>query len=414
MEIPSEGVLRVTLTHATTRTICSIGTPKMLVMFILEGKEVRSTTQSGWNPYWGEVLEIASRRQGTLYFRLMSKSLFNFKLLGEGEFSLSKLPSSLNKDSSFSVYKSSKKTGEIHMILNFLSNTKTPSPQTTLKKPHKRMLSYDLTLGNLEFQKELTTEKNTKLYEGRVADTKVLVRVKECLRVEEFNKVQREALTLSRVSYPSICKVLGSLLDTSDSKLKHILVQEKLEGKNLLEVINFRAKRNNFWTEDKLWKYFESLVRSFAHLERNQIAHSDIKPSHFVCSSGIKLFDFGAYVMVCSEEATFGLTGTLTYFSPLEFQAYTSYLKGENPERLVTHNPFKSDTYSLGLTFYQMSSLKLPLGLNECTDKLRTKLQSAIKKLNYSSKLKELLLNMLEVDQTKRPSFTDLESYFGV
>ena len=46
-------------------------------------------------------------------------------------------------------------------------------------------------------------------------------------------------------------------------------------------------------------------------------------------------------------------------------RAYLDFVKGANPKGSVHHNPFKSDVFSLGLTFYTCAKLFLDKGMND-------------------------------------------------
>ena len=46
-------------------------------------------------------------------------------------------------------------------------------------------------------------------------------------------------------------------------------------------------------------------------------------------------------------------------------QAYLDFIKGKNPKGSVHHNPFKSDVFALGLTFYACAKLDLDNGMND-------------------------------------------------
>jgi len=74
-----------------------------------------------------------------------------------------------------------------------------------------------------------------------------------------------------------------------------------------------------------------------------------------------KLGDFGvSYQVTCTLAAssTKTLTGTPDYLSPTLNEAYTLYLMGRSAEVRVKHNVFKSDLFSLGLTYLRMATLK--------------------------------------------------------
>lgn len=80
----------------------------------------------------------------------------------------------------------------------------------------------------------------------------------------------------------------------------------------------------------------------------------------------------------------------------------------------VSHNPFKSDVFSLGFCFLYASALNFNL-LYEVRDILDSRSINLIlhKFLNkfYSEKLIMLLANMLEIDESKRYDFSTIKNY---
>ena len=111
--------------------------------------------------------------------------------------------------------------------------------------------------------------------------------------------------------------------------------------------------------------------------------------------------------------STFKVGGTVPYFSPLQLQAYIDFISGKNPEGKVRHNPVKSDVFSLGLTFIHMASLRIPTGLNDLKGNIVETISKSINELSYSQVIKNLLTNMLEVEETRRPTFTELKRRLG-
>ena len=102
------------------------------------------------------------------------------------------------------------------------------------------------------------------------------------------------------------------------------------------------------------------------------------------------------------------LRGTELYMSPALYNG----LKNEKND--VTHNPYKSDVFSLGFCFLYASALNFNL-LYEVRDILDSRSINIIlhKFLNkfYSEKLIQLLASMLEIDETKRFDFRTIKEY---
>ena len=150
-------------------------------------------------------------------------------------------------------------------------------------------------------------------------------------------------------------------------------------------------------------------------MQIRQIVHSDIKPQNIAITpeNKAKIIDFGISLISPSEyfatTSTFKVGGTVPYFSPLQFKAYIEYISGRNSEGRVRHNPFKSDVFSLGLTFYHMASLQTPTGMNDLNNNLETTVSSAVGGLRYSGYIKNLLISMLAIDENRRVDFLELQ-----
>jgi hypothetical protein len=92
-------------------------------------------------------------------------------------------------------------------------------------------------------------------------------------------------------------------------------------------------------------------------------------------------------------------------------KAFKDIESGKNDSGCTDHNPYKSDVYSLGLTFLYMATFVTPNGLNfniEGTNYLQHRLQREIAKVK-SKKIQDLLKVMLKVEENERPDFLQLE-----
>lgn len=142
-------------------------------------------------------------------------------------------------------------------------------------------------------------------------------------------------------------------------------------------------------------------------------AHRDIKPQNiFVADDGkLKIGDFGSSKFnnedVHIAEAT--IQGSPTYLSPILRQAFINYNQGFNNGSAI-HNLYKSDVYSLGITFLNMITLIEPTDLCKTVG-----LEMAImQKLSIitNTKIRNLLSLMLKVNENDRPDFIELKAYY--
>ena len=113
---------------------------------------------------------------------------------------------------------------------------------------------------------------------------------------------------------------------------------------------------------DDLLSYFISIADILGNIHASNIIHKDINPSNIVInpSTGIlKIIDFGISTQLSRENPTLKnpniLEGTLAYISP------------EQTGRMNRALDYRTDFYSLGVTFYELLTGRLPF---ETTDAL--------------------------------------------
>ncbi|MCP4723969.1 MAG: serine/threonine-protein kinase PknK, partial [bacterium] len=136
--------------------------------------------------------------------------------------------------------------------------------------------------------------------------------------------------------------------DVIEYEDKPALVLEYCEGKTLKEAL--KNKVNNIkWFLNIAVKLSETLGK----LHTKQIVHKDIKPSNIlVFLDDIKLIDFGISKEITHENEQIYdnnvIEGTLPYMSP------------EQTGRMNRSVDYRTDLYSMGITFYEMLTGRLP------------------------------------------------------
>ncbi|MBD2412760.1 serine/threonine protein kinase [Nostoc calcicola FACHB-389] len=135
------------------------------------------------------------------------------------------------------------------------------------------------------------------------------------------------------------------------------LVLEDIGGQNLKQFIN----NNKFNIIDCL-KLAIHLTDIIIGLHEQHIIHKDIKPQNIIInpkSMQVKITDFSIASRLSKENAAIGnpnlLKGTLAYMSP------------EQTGRMNRSIDYRTDFYSLGVTFYELLTDNLPFN---CTDPL--------------------------------------------
>jgi len=155
---------------------------------------------------------------------------------------------------------------------------------------------------------------------------------------------------------------LGSF-DIADDQgnLYNIIIEEKADT-DLNQIINEKNKNKQAFTDEEKAQIFENLLTNLYMLHMNGIAHNDIKPSNILYYDKFKKYiirDYGEcekFDGPCdfNKFQSNILRGTASYMSPQLKENYIGYLTKEKKIHDTTHNPFKSDIYSLGVVFLQV------------------------------------------------------------
>lgn len=252
---------------------------------------------------------------------------------------------------------------------------------------------------------------NTKILKARKVKTGETV----CLKTFKSHKfsVVQEALHEAKVlmtaskAHKNICEMRDCFVEQIHDFYQFGIVMQHFDHGDLEDEIKKRKRANRPWTEDELKVVFDDLLDALNMLQKGKICHRDLKPQNIFIQNDTfyKIGDFGL-----SRKEEFGrlnssksLVGTPIYFSPLCAQAYLEHQIGGDLR--VLHNMYKSDVFSLGLTFLRMASLSSIRGLN-CAP--QTSIELKISSLNYSSSIRGLLHYMLRVDEHQRPDFITL------
>lgn len=127
----------------------------------------------------------------------------------------------------------------------------------------------------------------------------------------------------------------------------------------------------------------------------SRIIHRDLKPTNIFLTADrtVKIGDFGiSRSLDRTQLAATSMIGTPYYLSP----------------EMVEGKPYstKADIWALGVVLYQLASFKLPFEANSLPVLALKILKGSFPPLpsHYSKDFKALLLQMLQVDQKKRPS----------
>ena len=236
--------------------------------------------------------------------------------------------------------------------------------------------------------------------------------------LNEIDEFTKEFELVHSCEHKNIMKIYGICLRTLDSSTYALYVLMELSNGDWDKEIRLHLQQRKNYTEFELINILYQLTTALLFMqEKLKVSHRDIKPQNILTFNGniYKLADFGEAKEVKISKQINTLRGTELYMSPALYDG----LKHEKDD--VSHNPFKSDVFSLGFCFLYAAALNFNL-LYEVRDINDSKtiniiLRKNLKK-NYSERFIFILGKMLEIDENKRYDFPslikDITSFYNI
>ena len=208
-----------------------------------------------------------------------------------------------------------------------------------------------------------------------------------------------EVKVLQAIKHPNIIEMKDSYRTKSN---KLVLILEYASNGDLDNYIKDRQESPIDQRQIEIW--ILQLCLALKHSHDHKIIHRDLKTSNIFLDefNNLKLGDFGlAKNLINSTQNCKGFAGTPLYLSP------ESITKGTTS--------YKSDIWALGIILYELCSLKNPFFCTSYPMLMKKICNDIILPIPdiYSTELNTFILSLLERDETKRPSITQiLESDF--
>lgn len=160
---------------------------------------------------------------------------------------------------------------------------------------------------------------------------------------DTVRRFRKESSTLARISHENLVKIF----DVGEYKSAPYMIMDYLEGDALSQVLATHPSGLEVQTAVKATI---AVAEALAELHKHNLVHRDIKPANILVTSdgAIKLIDFGLVGDVDQIVTERALVGTPVYCSP--------------EQTMVLKRPvdFRSDLYSLGVTFFESVCGQLP------------------------------------------------------
>lgn len=253
-------------------------------------------------------------------------------------------------------------------------------------------------------------EQKTEVYVVNVRNQDLVIKKSYIKGESEANTLLKRILAINSLDHDTIAKI-KSVSFAQDFKCLLIVMDYYCDGELGKEIRN-RASSEQFWSEDQILIIFQKLVSGFIYMQKKKMVHRDIRPEN-ILKKGEEYFitDFGFIIKL--ERAEFGsIAGNPAYASPKLAEAF----KWEQEKKDISnfsHNAYKSDVFSLGLTFLYMATF-IQFDQHQSMDKteFENKRSQMVDSCIYSEKIKNILSIMLEYDENKRPDFLELRKFF--
>jgi len=206
-----------------------------------------------------------------------------------------------------------------------------------------------LNLAGYTALKEIHSGKKSLVYRGEKSSQPVIVKVlnREYPEPRELNRFKHEFDILQNLKIPGIPKPLA--FEKYNNSVALIL--EDIGG----EVLSFTFKENE---NSSLLEFLNIAIKTskvLGEIHKANIVHNDIKAQNIIINhktGALGIIDFGSSTFLTQRNSFIPLNqsfhGTLAHISP------------EQTGRMNRTVDYRTDYYSLGITFYQMTTGELP------------------------------------------------------
>jgi eukaryotic-like serine/threonine-protein kinase len=214
-------------------------------------------------------------------------------------------------------------------------------------------------------------------------------------RAAALRLLEREASIGHLFDHPNVIRVLEFVPDPEVP----LMVMEFFASRNAK--VRLLAPRGDPLLDYRTADVLTQMSAGLQHIHERQVIHMDIKPENFLLNDEgqVKLTDFAI--------AARPVEGWRRYLPRRRRIAGTrSYIA---PETLLRKTPdFRTDIYSLGITFYEMLTRRAPFQGDDREDILTMRLRTSPPFMrtydkNLTEGIDDLVCRMLERDPARRP-----------
>lgn len=227
-------------------------------------------------------------------------------------------------------------------------------------------------------------------------EQKVAIKIINKRKMEQMNmheKIRREINILQFLKHPHVIR-LYELIDTPSDIF---MVMEYVPGGELFDHIVHKLRLR----EDEARRFFQQILSGVEYCHQSMVTHRDLKPENLLLDSNlhVKIADFGLSNTMRDGEFLKTSCGSPNYASP-EVVSGKAYV---GPE---------VDVWSCGVVLYALLCGSLPFD-DENVPNLFRKIKHGNFTLpgHLSSEAKDLIVQMLVVDPTRRITFAQIRKH---
>ncbi|XP_048837935.1 serine/threonine-protein kinase Nek8 isoform X1 [Brienomyrus brachyistius] len=210
---------------------------------------------------------------------------------------------------------------------------------------------------------------------------------------DERLAAQNECQVLKLLNHPNIIEYYENFLE--DKAL--MIAMEYAPGGTLADYIQKRC--NSLLDEDTILHFFVQILLALHHVHNKLILHRDLKTQNILLDKHqmiVKIGDFGISKILVSKSKAYTVVGTPCYISP----------------ELCEGKPYnqRSDIWALGCVLYELASLKRAFEAANLPALVLKIMSGTFAPISdrYSPELRQLVLNMLNLDPSKRPQLSEI------
>ena len=232
----------------------------------------------------------------------------------------------------------------------------------------------------------------------------------------EVKLVYEDVKLINSCNHNNVMKIYGITVCPLDMTTYAIYILMEYADDDWDKEIKKNYQNRINYKEDELINILKQLTSAFRFLqEEKKIAHRDIKPNNILIfnTRGVKEYkiaDFGEAKKAKTSKQMNTLRGTELYMSPALYQG----LKQDKDD--VVYDPYRSDVFSLGYCFLYAGALNIKIILEVRDVDDMGKLEKILRryfKNKYTERFIQLMLFMLEFDESKRVDFIGLDNYLN-